>query len=170
MPGSALSVSGCRHKSGGCPLDSRRGTPALPFCHATLRAAKPRTYKHPKTLKTWRDHIRTRRLDLGLLQKDMAREVGVDKTTVYNWESGRATPAVRYIPGIICFLGYAPYDPEAPFAEKLRARREALGLSQEAFAGRLGVHESTVVRWESGTGRASRRSLRIIKALLSGWW
>jgi len=114
---------------------------------------------------TWGEHVRKKRLELGLLQKEVASEVGVDETTVYKWEAGRANPAVRSIPRIIHFLGYAPYDPGASLGEKLRARRQALGLSQKQFARELGVNESTVVRWEKGKRRPCGR---LVKAFLAG--
>jgi len=117
----------------------------LPFCHFTLKAEKPATYSFRKPPVTWGEHIRKKRLELGLFQKDVAREVQVHQTTVYNWEAGKANPAVRSIPRIIRFLGYAPYDPGASVGEKIRARRQALGLSQEQFAQAVGVDESTVV-------------------------
>jgi DNA-binding XRE family transcriptional regulator len=47
-------------------------------------------------------------LDLGLLQKEVAAQIGVDEATIYNWEANRNQPAVRLIPRIIQFLGYGP--------------------------------------------------------------
>lgn len=44
------------------------------------------------------EHIGARRLDLGLLQKEAAELIGVDETSVYNWESNRVQPAVHFIP------------------------------------------------------------------------
>jgi len=54
------------------------------------------------------DHIRKRRLDLGLFQKDVAKSIGADICSLYNWERGRAEPKARFLPGIIAFLGYDP--------------------------------------------------------------
>lgn len=50
-------------------------------------------------------------MDLGLLQREVAGQLGVDVTTVTNWELNRASPALRLLPGIIWFLGYAPWQP-----------------------------------------------------------
>jgi transcriptional regulator with XRE-family HTH domain len=96
------------------------------------------------------DHIRKRRLDLGLRQKDVARQIGVNKDTIHNWETNRTAPEVRLIPHIIDFLGYVPYDPTWSFGHWLRAVRSALGLSQEQLARRAGLDESTVAKWEKG--------------------
>jgi len=45
--------------------------PALPFCHAELRTPKPQLEHYPKEINTLGDHIRTRRLDLKLLQREL---------------------------------------------------------------------------------------------------
>lgn len=44
------------------------------------------------------DHFRARRLDLDLTQNQASDEIGVDETTVNNWETNRASPAIRLIP------------------------------------------------------------------------
>ena len=36
----------------------------------------------------WREHIRKRRLDLGLLQYEVATAIGVTESTVWNWKHG----------------------------------------------------------------------------------
>lgn len=38
----------------------------------------------------------------------------------------------------------------APLATLIRERRERLGLSQRFVAGKIGVDQSTLARWESG--------------------
>jgi transcriptional regulator with XRE-family HTH domain len=43
--------------------------------------------------------------------------------------------------------------------DRLAQRRKALGLTQEALAGLLGVERSTVVRWERGETKPARLSL-----------
>jgi len=55
----------------------------LPFCHLTLKAKKPLPLGYPQILKTLGDHLRKRRLDLNLLQKEVAEIIGVDETTIY---------------------------------------------------------------------------------------
>ena len=42
---------------------------------------------------------------------------------------------------------------------ELRAAREALGLSQKALAKRLGVAQTSVLRWESGARRIEHPEL-----------
>ena len=57
------------------------------------------------TVVTIRDHIRKKRLDLGLTQIEVAEIIGVKESTVWNWEHG-TEPELRHIPKIIEFLGY----------------------------------------------------------------
>jgi DNA-binding XRE family transcriptional regulator len=82
--------------------------PAWPFYRITLRARKHSFLPYPKNLETWGDHLKKRRLDLGLLQKDVARIIGADKTSVFNWENNLMAPSLRFIPKLIEFLGYRP--------------------------------------------------------------
>ncbi len=84
---------------------------ALPFCHITLKTQKPLPSAYPQTLKTLGDHLRKRRFDLDLLQKEVAQKIGVGESTIYNWENNLTKPALRYIPKIVKFLGYESYDP-----------------------------------------------------------
>ena len=112
---------------------------ALPFCHAELRASKPRPVHYPKQINTLGDHIRKRRLDLKLLQKQVADRIGVHELTITNWERNATVPAIRYIPAIIRFLGYDPVPPAVSLPERLAAVRRVLGLSQRKMAEQLGV-------------------------------
>ena len=57
-------------------------TPALPFCHVTLRARKPRDPAFLRELGALGDHVRARRLTLGLLQREAARQIGVGLSTL----------------------------------------------------------------------------------------
>jgi transcriptional regulator with XRE-family HTH domain len=65
---------------------------------------------YPKEARTLGDHIRRRRYELGLFQKDVAERLSVDKYTVCLWENNKTTPAKRYVPRIREFLGYDPSE------------------------------------------------------------
>lgn len=39
---------------------------------------------------------------------------------------------------------------ESPLGTKIKKRRQVLGMTQQAFAGEVGVSKSTVANWESG--------------------
>ncbi|MDQ3816399.1 MAG: helix-turn-helix domain-containing protein [Acidobacteriota bacterium] len=104
-------------------------TVGLPFCHLTLKADRPKSAIYPDKLLTYGDHIRARRLNIGLSQREAAETIGVDETSVYNWESNRVEPSVRLIPNIIRFLAYCPYTPGLPLTGWLRLIRLTLGFS-----------------------------------------
>jgi DNA-binding XRE family transcriptional regulator len=76
----------------------------LPFCHVTLKASKPKPAAYPAVLNTYGDRLRKKRIDLGLLQKEIAVKIGVSATTIYNWENNRVSPAKWFISRIIKFL------------------------------------------------------------------
>lgn len=52
------------------------------------------------------------------------------------------------------------------WGEKIRARREALHLSQLELAEMVGVHQVTVSRWELGQCAPSRRRRLLVAAAL----
>jgi transcriptional regulator with XRE-family HTH domain len=117
-------------------------------------------------LKTLGDHIRKKRLDLLLLQAEVALQIGVDEPSVYNWERNRIFPQVHQIPKIIEFLGYNPMPTPKTLTEKLIAARENLGLTQKAMAERLGVDPTTLARWEKGKRNPSRKVWKRVQPLL----
>jgi len=119
------------------------------------------------TPETLGDHIRTVRMQRKLLQREVADKLGVDKTSIYNWESNRSQPELRYMPGIIDFLGHNPLPSATTgWGERLVQRRMILGLSQKEAAKRLGIDPSTLARWERGervpTGGFRPRVMRFL--------
>jgi len=69
---------------------------------------------------------------------------------VWNWENNWVSPAVKFIPAIIAFLGYNPLPPPVALPERLVWFRRCKGWTQEAFAKVLGVDQTTLARWERG--------------------
>ena len=107
-------------------------TPALGFCHVTLRGQKPLPRGYPATPVTIGDHVRKCRMDRELSQPEAAREIGVHFTTLRGWESGTRNPAVGFLPAVIEFLGYVPFPEGSTSGEELVARRMAKGLTTAA--------------------------------------
>jgi len=107
----------------------------------------------PKEPQSWGEHLRRQRILRGLLQKEVANEIGVSPETVIHWERHRTSPPARTIPRITLFLGYCPWTPPQSPGERFRQVRVGLGLSQKAAAVVLGVDPATVSRWELGERR-----------------
>jgi len=138
----------------------------LPFCHAELRTVKPKPECYPKEINTLGDHLRSHRLDLNLLQAQVAEQIGVDKTTVCNWESNASLPAIRYIPAVLRFLGYNPLPSGQTLIERLAATRKVLGLSQRELALANGVDEATWRGWEAGQHKPVGKNVELIERFL----
>jgi transcriptional regulator with XRE-family HTH domain len=99
------------------------------------------------------------------LHKQVAEQIGVDVTTLTNWESNRTVPAIRYFPSII-LLGYNPFPPGDSLREKLTTARKVRGLSRRKLAKRLGVDESTLAGWETERHQPTKKFLGQIGAFL----
>jgi DNA-binding transcriptional regulator YiaG len=104
-------------------------------------------------------HIRQKREELKLSQREAARILGVGLATVRNWERGRAEVHDAYRPRVIRFLGFDP-NPVRSFPERIRAARHATGLSRKALALRLGLDPGTVRAWEAGRGSSGQGRVR----------
>ncbi len=135
----------------------------MPYCHVVLKAPRPLPTAYPKYLDTLGDHLRKKRLDLGLLQREVAVQIGVDESTIWNWESNATQPALPMRPKVIGFLGYAPYVPACTLVEKLAFFRRTRGVSIKQLAADLGVDPSTLAHCESGRYNPARKYLEKIE-------
>jgi ribosome-binding protein aMBF1 (putative translation factor) len=127
--------------------------------------AKPKP-GYPKQIKTLGDHVRAKRIELGLVQKDVGRSIGVAAGTVTNWEVGATDPEVSLIPAVIGFLGYNPLPAPRSFGESIRRARLALGWSVAMLAAKSRVDPATVARLEVGSKGMTSRPARAIQTAL----
>jgi transcriptional regulator with XRE-family HTH domain len=148
-------------------LIERHLIPALPFCHAVLKAPRPPSPSYPKQINTLGDHIRKRRVDLGLLQRQAAELLRVTASTLTNWERQRSNPALPAMPAIIRFLGYNPLPEGVTLAGKLKRYRLTRGTTQKALANRLAVDPCTLARWERGDTTPGGLYRKLVEKLLS---
>ena len=103
-----------------------------------------------------------------LLQREIAQNLAVDEMTICNWETNRTSPQLRFIPRIIAFLGYDPYDtPPQPLGKRIIATRRRLGLTQKRLAALLDIDPGTLGRWERGKSLPSSRLLRRLNGFLT---
>jgi len=141
---------------------------ALPFCHVTLCGTKLKNPAYPPSLNSLGDHIRQRRLDLGLLQRQVAKQINVTTCTIMYWETNRVVPSLRFIPKFIEFLGHDPCAKghAGSLADQLKAHRRKLGLSRKKLAVLLGIDQSTLAAWERGEHCPTKKSLKLISMFL----
>jgi transcriptional regulator with XRE-family HTH domain len=119
----------------------------------------PRGY--PLSPRTIGEHIRKRRLDLGLLQIEIAKMIGVTESTIWNWEHG-TEPELRHMPKIIEFLRYVPFEcPEDPMG-RLKYFKQVKGLSYEQLGEVMGRDPEQLTDWLSGRIKPCRRNLQVI--------
>lgn len=96
------------------------------------------------------DHIRKRRLELGMMQKATATLLGVTDDTLRDWELHGRLPRARHIPEIIGFLGYDPALPHQNVAGLIAHERKRRGLKIVEMAAQVGVSDDTLRNWEAG--------------------
>jgi len=139
----------------------------LPFSSLNLAGTRPRCLPrgYPISPNTLGEHIRRRRLDLGLTQRTLARRLGVREEAVHLWELDRFLPLARHYGRLVRVLGVDPEPPSHSLAERLRAARRRAGLTQAELARRLGLDEGTVVDFEAGRRSPSKR----VTAALAGF-
>jgi predicted transcriptional regulator len=71
------------------------------------------------------------------------------------------------MPAIIDFLGYDPLQAAKGWGERLVRYRTTLGMTQKA-AGRLGVDQATLARWEQGKREPTGVFRARVKRFLQG--
>lgn len=146
-------------------------THASPRCHVegtTLRTTwKPANYPHnPQTVG---EHIRRKRIDLGLQVKEVATQLGTDEQSVSGWEIGHRQPSLVHLPAVIHWLRYDPRPLTESLGLRIRRWREGRGVSQMALAKRLNVDPGTLARWEKGVREPQHRDRgRVLRLLEKG--
>lgn len=103
-------------------------------------------------------------MDLGLLQKDLARMWGATEQSVRFWELDKTRPIHKYMPKVIEFLGYDPFPEPKTLSEKLKRYRLIHGLTQRELAKRLRVSPDSIRGWERGEHQPTQRMIRLIEA------
>jgi transcriptional regulator with XRE-family HTH domain len=135
-----------------------------------LRAQRPLPYSlEPQTIG---EHIRKKRYESGLFQHEVAEKIGVDKTTIFNWENGLTQPKIRSMPKIFEFLGYIPSvamsSISSTLGDRIIAYRKLHGIHQKKFARELGVDHGTLRSWEKNKSVPCKRMMDVLESHLSG--
>lgn len=144
------------------------------FCHFaffTIRVGK-QTFKtfilrkkgmiaQPKSLG---EHLRNRRLVLGLRQEDVAKQLSTLREVYERWERDERQPVVSEWPGILSFLGHYPESEKTAADLVLKARRYQ-GMDQKGFAQVVGVIHQRLRRWEHGEEIPTSNDLKHLQSL-----
>jgi transcriptional regulator with XRE-family HTH domain len=145
----------------------------LPFCNLQIKALRsphPDRWKCtqiiPMQPETIGDHLKRRRLQLHLMQAEIAKQLGVHVESVKNWERGAGTPKIRQIPKIVAFLGYEPEPEPEALPKRIAYARRRLGFTQEDLARALGVNPVTIYRWENSISVPPTAELQRLQELL----
>ena len=136
----------------------------LPFTRISLKALISKPYDF--TPISLGDHIRKRRLKLGLCQRELAQRLGVNPWTILNWEKRRTKPPIAFIPAIVRFLGYDPFPKPKTLAQHLLAKRREMGWSIKEAAEAIGVDPSSWGDWERGQTILYRQHRALIARML----
>src|SRR5258708_33464646 len=125
---------------------------AVPFCGwapLTVKAQKQRDYSEdPQNLG---EHLKKRRKELGLLQREAGERMGVSAETVANWEKDKTKPVATQFRPVLAFLGYDPTPTPQTLAHPLAAKQRTLGASRAEVARHLGWDPGTLTRYLNGT-------------------
>jgi transcriptional regulator with XRE-family HTH domain len=111
------------------------------------------------------DHLRRRRLELGLHQKDVAKIIGVTTSSVWNWEHG-LEPELRYQPQIITFLGANPTPCPDDLIGQLAWYKKSRGLNLIQLGKQMNRDPEQLADWFSGRCYPCRRNREAIAGYL----
>ncbi len=106
--------------------------------------------------------MRKKRFEMGLMQKEVAKQLGVNSWTILNWEKCHTEPPIASIPAIVQFLGYDPFPQPTTLSQYLLAKRRKMGWSIKEAAREVGVDPSTWGNWERGQAILYRQHRALI--------
>lgn len=123
------------------------------------------------------EEIKTLRKTLGVTQAYLANLIGITETTLSMWEKGKEIPSDSEALTDLIHIWKNPDSVIKVIAEKevlmeaeeIKTLRKNLKLTQKAFAKKLKVVRSTVIRWEQGQKHPSRPMLARLRRLVILW-
>jgi len=155
----------------------------LPFCERVVSVARAkylpshnRGIPVPKKPKTIGQHLRKRRLELGIFQSEAARMLGISTVTLSRWECDKVYPTWPLQPAVVAFLGYNPFTnpalgspkgnetkgvafllPEVPanIGQAIIRHCVKSRKTRKQFAKELGLSPKTLWNWVTGRRQPS---------------
>lgn len=123
---------------------------------------------YPVESQTLGEHLRKRRLDLGLLQIEVAAMIGVSENTVWNWEHGTESE-LKHIPAIIAFLGYVLWECPRDTLGRLAHFKKIKGLFFQRLGPLMGRDPKQLSDWLSGRNAPIEKNRRKIPTFLDDY-
>src|SRR5262249_48511163 len=111
------------------------------------------------------EHLRRKRHQKGLLQREAAAAIGVNEWTYRSWETDLKKPSVAFWPKAIRYLGYDPVPEPKSDAEVIEAFRRRTGRTYAGLARELRLDVETVTMWAQGRWRPRVRTEKFKKLL-----
>ena len=155
----------CRH--GSDPINSHRGRGVLTFLYYThlkrhsfsiqIPLEKQQLPGYSEFPITVGDHIRKKRMDLGLLQREVAEIIGVTESSVWNWEHG-TEPELQCNPSSIKFPGYIPFDCPDDTVGQLAWYKRSMGMNLDHLGEAMGRDPEQLSDWLSGRHNPFRKN------------
>ena len=135
-------------------------------------------YQDPKDIPTTAEKLRYYRHKKALLQKDVAKQIGINQSTYISYESSsrdyfpidilKKISAI-YKVNIIDLLDEYNLFLYIGQGLQLKKLRKQLGLTQKAFANKLNIHPRTVRQWEKDRVRMTKNTyIKIFKDKVLG--
>ena len=104
-------------------------------------------------------------MDLGLLQREVAKIIGVTESSIWNWEHG-TEPELQYNPSIIKFLGYIPFECPNDTVGRLAWYKRANGMNLDCLGDAMGRDPEQLSDWLSGRHIPFRKNRENIELFL----
>jgi hypothetical protein len=139
---------------------------ALPFYGWRLASPRP-IGRYPIELNHLGDHLRRRRMDVGLTRKGAATQLGTNAWSLKCWEDDPSSKIrERFFPAIIRFLGYNPLPEPTTFGRLVMRERLSRGWSRPRLAVECEADVATIRRIERDTARLAKKTLRAVVRVL----
>jgi len=101
-----------------------------------------------------------------LYQKDVAAQIGVTTSSIWNWEHGWSI-TLRCMPKIIKFLGYNPIACPDGIIERLAWYKLINGLSFDELGNEMRRDPEQLADWLAGRHNPCQHNLKAIEVFLS---
>lgn len=111
-------------------------------------------------------HLKRERQLRKMLQKNVAKELGINQWTLIGWEKDtKQISQPSFFPRVIEWLGYDPFPKPQTEGEELRQARLRRGMTAQQAADDAGVDQGTWLSFEHGT----RATVPNVRKQLLAW-